>query len=154
MAHPFRKPTAVGDVDGVALANSIADQEISTVFEGVPAHSALNPWLGVNALDAAVLAYNSISVLRQQVQPTNRICPIINCDNATNIIPQYATIKVDIRAESKDQLYTLKAKVRACLEGAAKASGCKMKKSTEAAVPKDGEDYLHEYALVHLSLLS
>jgi hypothetical protein len=37
------------------------------------AHAALSPWEGQNALDAAVLAYNSIAVLRQQVKPTHRI---------------------------------------------------------------------------------
>jgi hypothetical protein len=37
------------------------------------AHAALSPWEGQNALDAAVLAYTSISALRQQMRPTHRI---------------------------------------------------------------------------------
>lgn len=37
------------------------------------AHAALSPWEGQNALDAAVLAYNNIALLRQQVRPTHRI---------------------------------------------------------------------------------
>lgn len=37
------------------------------------AHAALSPWEGRNALDAAVMAYNSISMLRQQLKRTHRI---------------------------------------------------------------------------------
>lgn len=37
------------------------------------AHAALSPWEGQNALDAAVLAYNNIALLRQQVKPTHRV---------------------------------------------------------------------------------
>ena len=41
------------------------------------AHAALSPWEGKNSLDAAVLAYNNISVLRQQLHPTHRVHGII-----------------------------------------------------------------------------
>lgn len=37
------------------------------------AHAALAPWEGQNALDAAVTAYTSIAMLRQQVKPTHRL---------------------------------------------------------------------------------
>jgi hypothetical protein len=37
------------------------------------AHAALSPWEGRNALDAAVLGYNNISALRQQLPPTHRV---------------------------------------------------------------------------------
>lgn len=37
------------------------------------AHAALSPWEGKNALDAAVLGYNNISALRQQLKPTCRV---------------------------------------------------------------------------------
>lgn len=39
----------------------------------VRAHAALSPWEGKNALDAAVLGYNNISALRQQLRPTHRV---------------------------------------------------------------------------------
>ena len=44
--------------------------EFKITFTGKASHAAAFPWEGVNALDAAVLAYNSISVLRQQMKPT------------------------------------------------------------------------------------
>lgn len=37
------------------------------------AHAALSPWEGQNALDAAVLAYNNIAALRQQLRPHVRV---------------------------------------------------------------------------------
>lgn len=55
------------------------------------AHAALSPWEGTNALDAAVLAYNNISALRQQLRPTHRVHGIIEGkDWAPNIIPDFS----------------------------------------------------------------
>lgn len=45
------------------------------------AHAAAAPWEGQNALDAAVLAYNSVSVLRQQIRPECRVHGIIEGRN-------------------------------------------------------------------------
>ena len=45
------------------------------------AHAALSPWEGKNALDAAVLAYNNVSALRQQLKPTVRVHGIFEGDN-------------------------------------------------------------------------
>lgn len=46
---------------------------ISVKYRGKACHASAYPWNGVNALDAAVLAYNNISVLRQQLKPDWRI---------------------------------------------------------------------------------
>ena len=42
----------------------IAYVELKVTYTGKAAHAAAFPWEGVNALDAAVMAYTSISVLR------------------------------------------------------------------------------------------
>ena len=42
-------------------------------FTGKSSHAAAFPWDGINALDAAVMCYQSISVLRQQMKPTWRV---------------------------------------------------------------------------------
>lgn len=41
---------------------------ISVKYHGKACHASAYPWDGGNALDAAVLAYNNISVLRQQLR--------------------------------------------------------------------------------------
>ena len=48
------------------------------VYTGKAAHAAAFPWEGVNALDAAVMAYTSISVLRQQMKPDWSVHGIIS----------------------------------------------------------------------------
>lgn len=42
-------------------------------YTGKAAHAAAFPWEGLNALDAAVLCYQGVSCLRQQIRPTWRI---------------------------------------------------------------------------------
>lgn len=42
-------------------------------YHGRASHAAAYPWEGVNALDAAVLAYSNMSVLRQQLRPDWRV---------------------------------------------------------------------------------
>lgn len=42
-------------------------------YHGNAAHAAAFPWKGINALDAAVLCYQSISCMRQQMKPAWRI---------------------------------------------------------------------------------
>ena len=42
-------------------------------YHGKAAHASAFPWDGVNALDAAVLCYQNVSVLRQQLKPTWRV---------------------------------------------------------------------------------
>lgn len=54
----------------------LAISEVEVEYVGANAHATL-AWEGINALDAAVLAYNNISALRQQVQPSHRIHGII-----------------------------------------------------------------------------
>ena len=45
------------------------------------AHAAAAPWEGQNALDAAVLAYNNVALLRQQIRPDCRVHGIIEGRN-------------------------------------------------------------------------
>lgn len=42
-------------------------------YYGKASHASAYPWEGVNALDAAVLAYSNLSALRQQLKPEWRL---------------------------------------------------------------------------------
>lgn len=46
---------------------------VSVKYYGKATHASAYPWEGVNALDAAVLAYNNLSALRQQLKPEWRL---------------------------------------------------------------------------------
>lgn len=123
MCHP-----SAGPAGSVSLGSCLAMQSLEVEFYGQSAHAGNAPWDGTNALDAAFLAYSSISVLRQQIKPDHRIHGVIQgCESAVNVIPDYAGMRWLVRAPTKDQLSTLIARVKACFEGAALATSCRLK---------------------------
>ena len=106
-----------------AIWNCVTSLKIT--YTGKAAHAAAFPWEGVNALDAAVMAYTSISVLRQQMKPTWRVHGVITNGGAKpNIIPEKTSMEYYIRAPSKSDLASLRNKVDCCFEAAAKNTGC------------------------------
>lgn len=120
MFHP-------GTETAVTLDRSLAARGFEFYFHGRAAHAAGAPEEGINALDAVVLLYNSISVLRQQVRSDVRIHGIIlNGGAAANIIPDYAAIRYRTRADDSDYLAEVVDRVIACAEGAARATGCRL----------------------------
>lgn len=117
MLHP-----APGDS---AWANLIAIEQLHVRYHGRNAHAGAAPWAGVNALDAVVLAYTSISAMRQQMRPTDRVHGIITEGGVKpNIVPDTAAAEYYIRARNMAELTELRAKVVGCFEGAAMAAGC------------------------------
>src|SRR5687767_5505336 len=68
-------------------------------FRGKAAHASADPWEGINALDAVIQTFNSVSMLRQQVRPAARIHGIVNDGGAAaNIIPEFASATFFMRA--------------------------------------------------------
>src|ERR671935_1718562 len=90
-------------------------------FTGKAAHAAVDPWEGVNALDAVIQTFNNVSMLRQQVKPSARVHGIVTSGGAApNIIPEFAACLFYVRAPELGYLWDLYARVVACAEGAAK----------------------------------
>lgn len=103
----------------------LAVQPVVITYKGRTAHSGASPWEGINALDAAVLAYNNISVLRQQIHPDERVHGIIKGNNwAPNVVPGESTLIYNVRAPTIAALKALTARVQKCFEAAALATGC------------------------------
>ncbi|MBV9173476.1 MAG: M20 family metallopeptidase, partial [Chloroflexi bacterium] len=120
MFHP-------GTETAVTLDRSLAARGFEFYFHGKAAHAAGAPEEGINALDAVVLFYNAISMLRQQVRSDVRIHGIILSGGAAaNIIPDYAAIRYRTRADDSEYLTQVVERVVACAEGAAKATGCRL----------------------------
>jgi amidohydrolase len=117
MIHP--SPDDV--LDPVVLAVRHLDLE----FRGKDSHAAGAPEKGINALDAFVQAYVNVSTLRQQILPTDRIHGIVtHGGDAPNIIPSYTRSSWYVRSVAKERLEILTARVLACFEAAALATGC------------------------------
>ncbi|HEX9822276.1 MAG TPA: M20 family metallopeptidase [Methylomirabilota bacterium] len=96
-------------------------------FTGKAAHASADPWEGVNALDAVIQTFNNVSMLRQQTRPEARIHGIVTQGGAApNIIPEAAACTFYVRAPRLDGMGELRARVIACAEGAATATGCRL----------------------------
>ncbi|XP_053501825.1 peptidase M20 domain-containing protein 2-like isoform X2 [Ictalurus furcatus] len=119
MAHPSQEDaTYIPDV---------AEHDLVVKYHGRASHASAYPWEGVNALDAAVLAYSNMSVLRQQLRPDWRVHGIIRHGGAKpNIIPDYSELEYYLRTPSHRDLPKIKAKAEACFQAAALATGCRV----------------------------
>ena len=93
-------------------------------FTGKAAHASADPWEGVNALDAVIQTFNNVGMLRQQMRPTARVHGIVTAGgSAANIIPEFAACVFYVRAAEIAYMWDLLARVTACAEGAARATG-------------------------------
>ena len=119
MIHPATR----NEVDPLMVAVKQLDIE----FIGKAAHASGSPYIGKNALDAQILAYNSISALRQQLLPTEKIHGIItNGGESANIIPDYTRSSWMMRAQKTSGLKVLERKILNCFKSAATATGCSL----------------------------
>jgi len=120
MVHPSGKTRLTGP--------TLANNHLYFHFYGKPSHAGSSPHKGVNALDALVLLYNGISVLRQQLPDGIRVHGIItNGGQAPNVIPEYASAHYYIRAPSREEVLALEPRIRAIAEGVALATGTTVK---------------------------
>ncbi len=110
--------------DGTCLAVSHFDIE----YFGKPAHSAADPYNGVNALNAVIKFFTGIDAIRQHIHMEARIHGIItHGGDAPNVVPKYTSARMYVRAASRDYLEELMAKVTNIAEGAALMTGCEVK---------------------------
>ena len=115
---------------------ALAMRALRVEFFGKSSHAAAAPHLGINALDAALLAFTNLNALRQQLRNDARIHGIItDGGRAPNISPDYAAARFFIRALDLDYLGDLRRRVVACFEAAAQATG------TRVAIHEEGEEY-------------
>ena len=120
MIHPSGKT-------GLTRA-TLAVDPLDFHFYGQSAHASGAPEQGINALDSVILLYNGINALRQQLAGDVRIHGIItHGGDAPNIIPDYASARFFIRAETWERCEEVSAKVHRIAEGAALATGASYK---------------------------
>ena len=120
MVHP--------SVLNMAIYRTLACLPLEVEFFGKAVHAAIHPAEGVNALEAIILAFNSINSLRQHIEEQARIHGIItNGGEAPNVVPAYSAAKFIIRAPDYAYLEELQGKVLNCFKGASLASGARLK---------------------------
>ena len=103
----------------------IACAPIRVAFKGRASHAAANPQEGINALDAMILTFNAIGLLRQQLPQDVRIHGIITRGgDAPNIIPEDTEAKFYIRAATVGRMMDVCHRMKRIVEGAALQTGC------------------------------
>ena len=97
-------------------------------FIGRAAHASGDPEKGINALDAFVLAYNGISMLRQHIKEGARLHGFLKeGGTAPNIVPERTSGEFLVRARDEAYMRELVQKVKNIFQAAALATGCSVK---------------------------
>jgi len=103
-------------------------------FTGKAAHASGDPEKGINALDAFVLAYNGISMLRQHIKEGARLHGFLKeGGTAPNIVPERTSGEFLVRARDEAYMQELVQKVKNIFQAAALATGCSVKLSFDEA---------------------
>jgi amidohydrolase len=98
-------------------------------FVGRAAHAGSLPQLGVNALNAAMIAMNAISAQRETFceKDTIRIHPIITKGgDAVSVVPAEVTMETFVRGGSLEAIVDANKKVDRCLRAGAMAIGAEV----------------------------
>jgi amidohydrolase len=121
MTHPFSVK------NNRAYGTCMASAKFRATFTGKASHAAAAPHEGINALDAAVLAYNGTSMLRQQIKPDQRIQGVLlEGGYKPNIITPKSVLDYNVRGATLKETKALQERVAKCFEGAAIATGCQV----------------------------
>lgn len=121
MVHPGTKNGLGG--------KSNALNPVKFEFFGKNAH-ACHPQDGASALDAAVMTYVQINLLRQFVEPQTFIHGVLkDGGKAANVIPAYASLEYYFRAPTMKYALEVTEKAINCAKGACEATGTTFKTS-------------------------
>ncbi|KAL8356182.1 hypothetical protein RB601_001473 [Gaeumannomyces tritici] len=120
-----------GVANNSPLVRTTAYLRLEAAYAGRAAHAANSPWLGVNALDALVVAYGAVSALRQQTRPDDVVgLQIVDGGGAPNVIHARAAGLAVLRSPSAARLEGLRARVEACFRAGAEAAGATVEITT------------------------
>lgn len=122
MLHPASKY--------VAGSRALGISKVKMEFQGQTSHAAASPHEGVNALNAATLAFMATHMLRQEARrDANLVIHGIITEGglASNIIPDRAVCDFGVRSSDDAYLDVMVDKVARCAEGAALAMGATVK---------------------------
>ena len=118
--------------------SSLAHRGLTVEFRGRASHAAGAPWRGVNALDAMVLGFSALGLLRQQIEPSHRVHGVItHGGDSPNIIPERTEARLLVRAPTRNEVDALRERVLACFSGAAQQTGCELE-TTWSDSPYEG----------------
>lgn len=134
-------------------SKSLANDPVDVEFFGVASHAAGAPEKGINALDAIIQTYNSVNALREHLSDDVRIHGVItNGGSAANVVPDYASARFYLRANTRKTLNDVYQKFDRIVQGAALATGATYKfglfqNSVDNTIPTPRFDEVYEESL-------
>lgn len=132
-------------MDNIAHSRTLAATRVTIDYFGKAAHAAARPELGVNALDAMLLAFSGIAALRQQLPSDVRAHYIITRGGTLpQVIPDHTTAILTVRANTQAALLQAIPRIDACLTAAAEMTGARLERSWPES---PGQALLSNYAL-------
>ena len=105
---------------------SLAVQDFQVTFKGIAAHEAATPEKGVSALDAAILTYTAVNMMRQHVRRDANVVIhdiIKEGGMASNVTPECAVLVYGLRSSDSAYLNEIISKFKRVLEGCSLATG-------------------------------
>lgn len=105
--------------------NSLAVQDVEVVFHGAAAHAAASPEKGKSALDAAVLTFTAVDMMRKHLRrDANAVIHGVMREGgqASNVTPDRAVLVYGIRSSDIDYHAKLLQRFRKVVEGCAMAT--------------------------------
>jgi amidohydrolase len=121
MVHP-------GTADLIPLSPSLGSCGLEFEFIGRPAHAALAPQDGINALEGVIQTFIGVNGLRQHLGADARIHGIITQGGtAPGIVPGRAVCRFRIRAADREKLGELVKKTERCAQAGALACGAELR---------------------------
>jgi amidohydrolase len=103
----------------------LAIDSVNVEFFGKETHAASAPHEGINALDAMILFFSGVGLMRQQLKDEARVHGVItDGGEAANIIPRHTAAKFYVRAETLEYVRELYRRIENIAKGAAIATGC------------------------------
>ena len=116
MVHPFGYDV----VDQPFLGR----RQLRATYHGKAAHASASPFLGRNALDAVVLNYQAIGLLRQHLPPSDRIHGVVlEGGDRPSVIPERVTVEYYVRSAAPETLRDLSGRLEDIARGVALATG-------------------------------
>ena len=110
------------EVNGKAIVWPTHDNWLT--FKGKASHASAAPEKGRSALDAVMLTAMALEFTREHMPETNRIHYIIsNGGAASNVVPDTATLNLEIRANETSELNNLRKRVDDIIKGAELMTG-------------------------------
>jgi amidohydrolase len=134
-------------MDNIAYSRTVGATRVQVDYYGKAAHAAARPELGINALDALMLAFSGIGALRQQLPSDVRVHWIITKGGTLpQVIPDHTTAVLTVRANNAETLQTVIPRIDACLKGAAEMTGARLERKWRDT---PGRELLSNAALAH-----